>query len=265
MVTGRKERRPRPAITGSSRSIQSPASKAYRSGVAVHHVFTKDGKAIHGTLAPNLRSYLQSTVTESVGSHGCVGLSACRQAIVQLGACRHAGRRCQGQRRALKCDALGREAVTFALVLLFAASAWVRTGCPRLVVKSESRLYLMRGEKVLAVYPVTFGAQPKGHSSSKGTNAHRRGVTCWTPRTRIASSTKPSTSPIPTHRIARMQESAACRPAATSHPRPAERLGLARARTQMFSWTDGCIALRDKDMDEVWAAVDTGTPIGIGP
>ena len=50
-------------------------SKAYGSEMPYAMFFTKDGKAIHGTLAPNLRSYFQSTVTESVGSHGCVGLS----------------------------------------------------------------------------------------------------------------------------------------------------------------------------------------------
>ena len=41
--------------------------------------------------------------------------------------------------------------------------------------------------------------------------------------------------------------------------------GWAWPALQMFSWTDGCIALRDKDMDEVWASVDVGTPIEIRP
>jgi len=35
--------------------------------------------------------------------------------------------------------------------------------------------------------------------------------------------------------------------------------------TQRFDWTDGCIALSNEDMDKVWAAVDTGTPIEIKP
>jgi hypothetical protein len=39
--------------------------------------------------------------------------------------------------------------------------------------------------------------------------------------------------------------------------------GWAWPALQMFSWTAGCIALRDQDMDEVWAAVDVGTPIEI--
>jgi lipoprotein-anchoring transpeptidase ErfK/SrfK len=51
------------------------SSKAYGSEMPYAMFFSKDGKAIHGTLAPNLRSYMHSYVTESVGSHGCVGLS----------------------------------------------------------------------------------------------------------------------------------------------------------------------------------------------
>lgn len=35
--------------------------------------------------------------------------------------------------------------------------------------------------------------------------------------------------------------------------------------TQLFDWTDGCIALTNADMDRVWEAVDAGTPIEIKP
>ncbi|TSE13382.1 L,D-transpeptidase family protein [Mesorhizobium intechi] len=32
---------------------------------------------------------------------------------------------------------------------------------------------------------------------------------------------------------------------------------------QLVDWTDGCIAVRDSDMDEIWAMVAAGTPIEI--
>jgi murein L,D-transpeptidase YafK len=35
--------------------------------------------------------------------------------------------------------------------------------------------------------------------------------------------------------------------------------------TQLFDWTDGCIALSNADMETVWQAVDVGTPIEIHP
>jgi murein L,D-transpeptidase YafK len=32
-----------------------------------------------------------------------------------------------------------------------------------------------------------------------------------------------------------------------------------------MDWTDGCIAVTDKEMDEIWRAVPDGTPIEIRP
>nr|WP_181763275.1 L,D-transpeptidase family protein [Mesorhizobium sp. B2-4-15] len=32
---------------------------------------------------------------------------------------------------------------------------------------------------------------------------------------------------------------------------------------QLVDWTDGCIAARDSDMDEIWAMAADGTPIEI--
>jgi L,D-peptidoglycan transpeptidase YkuD (ErfK/YbiS/YcfS/YnhG family) len=34
---------------------------------------------------------------------------------------------------------------------------------------------------------------------------------------------------------------------------------------QRFNWTDGCIAVTDQEMEEIWQAVDVGTPIEIVP
>ena len=34
---------------------------------------------------------------------------------------------------------------------------------------------------------------------------------------------------------------------------------------QTFNWTNGCIAVTDGQMDEIWDSVDVGTPIKIQP
>ena len=34
---------------------------------------------------------------------------------------------------------------------------------------------------------------------------------------------------------------------------------------QRLNWTDGCIALSNADMDQLWALVEPGTPIEIEP
>lgn len=35
--------------------------------------------------------------------------------------------------------------------------------------------------------------------------------------------------------------------------------------TQRFNWTNGCIAVTNPEMEEIWQAVDAGTPIEIVP
>ncbi len=35
--------------------------------------------------------------------------------------------------------------------------------------------------------------------------------------------------------------------------------------TQMFDWTDGCIAVTNAEMDEIWDMVPNNTPIEINP
>ncbi len=35
--------------------------------------------------------------------------------------------------------------------------------------------------------------------------------------------------------------------------------------TQRFDWTQGCIALSDRDMDALWQQVDAGTAVEIRP
>ena len=35
--------------------------------------------------------------------------------------------------------------------------------------------------------------------------------------------------------------------------------------TQSFNWTDGCIAVKNFEMDEIWTSVYVGTPIIIEP
>ena len=50
-------------------------SKTYGSEMPYTMFFSKDGKAIHGTTVATLRSYLQTYLTSSLGSKGCVGLT----------------------------------------------------------------------------------------------------------------------------------------------------------------------------------------------
>ncbi len=42
-------------------------------------------------------------------------------------------------------------------------------------------------------------------------------------------------------------------------------LGFVGRLHRIFDWTDGCIAVTDAEIDEIWRSVPDGTPIEIEP
>lgn len=135
-----------------------------------------------------------------------------------------------------------------------------------LVKKSESRLYLMHQGKVLASFRVSFGSNPRGHKQQQGDGR--------TPEGRyVLDYKKPDSAFYKAIHISY--------PNATDR-KQARKLGVDpggaimihgqkngyekfSAFAQLFNWTNGCIALSNRDMDVVWDAVMPGTPIEILP
>ena len=75
IVTGRDGKETTAGKYEVLRKHKKYTSKAYGAEMPYSMFFTEDGKAIHGTQMATLRSYLHSYLTQSVGSHGCVGLT----------------------------------------------------------------------------------------------------------------------------------------------------------------------------------------------
>ena len=135
-----------------------------------------------------------------------------------------------------------------------------------LVVKSERRLYLMRDDEVIDSFRVTFGSDPKGHKQREGDGR--------TPEGRYVLDWKHADSDF--HKAIHISY-----PNATDRKNAKKRgvdpggdimihgqrnrWGLLSPITQLFNWTNGCIALSDRNMDAVWKAVNVGTPIEIRP
>ena len=135
-----------------------------------------------------------------------------------------------------------------------------------LVVKSEKRLYLIRDGERFASYPVTFGGQPTGHKQQQGDQRTPEG-------TYVLDYKNPHSKYYKAIHI--------------SYPNKQDRLNASRLGVdpggdimihgqangwewaapvvQLFSWTDGCIALSNENMELVWGAIDPGTPIEIRP
>jgi murein L,D-transpeptidase YafK len=135
-----------------------------------------------------------------------------------------------------------------------------------LVVKSESRLYLLKGGEELASFRVAFGGNPKGHKQQGGDGR--------TPEGRYVLDYKNAGSAYyksihVSYPNIKDRESAKKRDVSPGgdimiHGQK-NRWGWLSPIAQRFNWTDGCIALTNKEMDVVWKAVKVGTPIEIKP
>ncbi len=135
-----------------------------------------------------------------------------------------------------------------------------------LVKKSERRLYLLRSDRVIAEYPIKLGLSPRGPKLYEGDFR--------TPEGRYAL-------------VARNQHSDYFLSLRVSYPNEddllrARELGLRPGGLIMIhgqpntprkprdyyagnDWTDGCIAVSNSDMVDIWLRTTVGVPIEIRP
>jgi len=134
------------------------------------------------------------------------------------------------------------------------------------VLKSERRLVLMRGEKVLDVFKVALGRYAKGQKQREGDQRTPEGSYVLdekNPKSKFYRAIKIS---YPTAQQAAMARQHGLRPGGMVEIHGLPNGWTARQLNHpSFDWTDGCIAVTNAEMDRVWARVDAGTPIEIYP
>ncbi len=153
------------------------------------------------------------------------------------------------------------------LLLIFSAlSSAAETADLVLVNKSDKRLYLYKKQQIVASCPIVFGANPQGHKQQEGDER--------TPEGRYVLDFKKSASGYykSIHiSYPNAQDIASAKKRGVLPGRSVmihgqrNGFGWASFLTQRFNWTNGCIALRNEDMEVVWQAVGVGTPIEIRP
>ena len=134
------------------------------------------------------------------------------------------------------------------------------------VKKSEARLYLKRDGAILAVLPVAFGGNPRGPKAQQGDEGTPEGRYLLDAKNAKSAFYKSIHISYPNERD-RVAARARGRDPGGAVMIHGQRngFGWAAPLTQLFNWTNGCIALSNSDMDRVWEAVDVGTPIEIEP
>lgn len=133
-----------------------------------------------------------------------------------------------------------------------------------LVDKGARSLVLLQGDRVLKRYRVSFGGDPVGHKEREGDER--------TPEGRYSIGRRNARSAF--HRALHISypdsaDAARARGVPPGgdimiHGAP-NGLGWIGRLHRLANWTDGCIALTNREMDELWRAVPDGTPIEIRP
>ena len=135
-----------------------------------------------------------------------------------------------------------------------------------LVLKKERTLQLLNQGKVIKSYKVALGGDPVGPKTQQGDHKTPEGLYLLDSRNAHSQFYKSIHISYPSAR-----DRAAARRKGVSpggdvfvHGLP-NGYGWVGAGHRAKDWTDGCIAVTDQEIDEIWLAVADGTPIEIRP
>jgi murein L,D-transpeptidase YafK len=150
--------------------------------------------------------------------------------------------------------------------LLFAGEAVAEKADFVRVDKSERRMELLAKDVVLRTYHIALGASPLGHKQQQGDERTPEGryILDWrNPKSAFTTSIHIS---YPNDADQARAREAGVPPGGDImiHGQP-KGFGWWAWLFQMFDWTNGCIAVTDEEMKEVWDMVADGTPIEINP
>jgi murein L,D-transpeptidase YafK len=129
-----------------------------------------------------------------------------------------------------------------------------------IVHKGRREMMLLNGESILREYRIALGRDPIGHKVQEGDGRTPEGsytIDRRNPKSKYHLGLHIS-YPDPTD-IARAQEAGV--------PPGGDIMihGTGQASATAGDWTQGCIAITNSEMDEMWALVPDGTPIVILP
>lgn len=134
------------------------------------------------------------------------------------------------------------------------------------VVKSERKLMLMREGSVIRTYRVALGIKPTGHKQQRGDARTPEGEYIIDARNAASRFHRALHISYPSAQDREDARARGVEPGGSImiHGLPPERTKLGPLH-YLWDWTNGCIAVSNQEMDEIWTAVEVGTPISIRP
>lgn len=135
-----------------------------------------------------------------------------------------------------------------------------------IVRKNEHILLLMRQGEILKSYKIALGGEPIGPKQRQGDHKTPEGIYLLdrrNPKSKFYKSLHIS-YPSEGDRAQAAKDGVDPGGDIMIHGLP-NGFGWLGSAHRIMDWTDGCIAVTDEEMDEIWRAVRDGTPIEISP
>jgi murein L,D-transpeptidase YafK len=135
-----------------------------------------------------------------------------------------------------------------------------------IVIKHERRLTLMHAAKVLKTYSVALGGAPTGAKERQGDHRTPEGEYILDSRNSHSQYYKAIHISYPNAADRKRAAQLGVSPGGDIflHGLP-NGYAFVGAAHWLHDWTDGCIAVTNSEIDEIWSLVPNGTPIEIKP
>ena len=168
---------------------------------------------------------------------------------------------------------MGTGVFTALAVVLFTASTTAQsvpltaTRADHVVVfKQERKLELLSHGKVIKIYKVALGGASVGPKSKQGDHKTPEGVYVLDFRNAHSQFYKSIHISYPSEHDRALARQNGVSPGGSVfiHGLP-NGFGAIGAAHRLRDWTDGCIAVTNEEIDDIWKAVPDGTPIEIRP
>lgn len=133
------------------------------------------------------------------------------------------------------------------------------------VMKSEGKMYLTYKGKVVREYKIDLGPQPVGHKVQEGDGRTPEGLYTLDYKNDQSKFYKSIAISYPNEEDVKRAKQMGVSPGGGIVIHGARNGKGWSNINQKKNWTQGCIAVRNPDMDEIWRLVEVDTPIEILP
>ena len=152
-------------------------------------------------------------------------------------------------------------------LLLFSFSLYAQNSIDMIIIKKSQRvLYAVKDDKVIKKYDIAIGKNPIGHKLKEGDKKTPEGYYFIDGKNAKSKFFLSLHTSYPNFHDKRVAEKNNLNPGShiAIHGLPSISV-LSQYLYNSSDWTDGCIALNNKDMEELWNMSEEGTQILIKP